>query len=92
MDRLDCFAESIGCLEHRTIHADRQPRLDLGQALGVGLDFVRGDRLAKRPRLRVGAIDLRLGRADQTSAFDRFRLLKSVNRQLTFGRLRNVGE
>ena len=92
VDRLDGFAESIGCLEHRAIHADRQLGLDLGLTLGVGLDVVRGHRLAKRPRLRVGAIDPRLGCADQTCALDRFRLLERVDGQRAFGRLRHAGE
>ena len=41
VDRLDRFAEPIRGLEHRAVHTDRQPGLDLGQALGVGLDLVR---------------------------------------------------
>ena len=98
VDRLDRFAEAIRGLEHRAVHADRQPGLDLGQALGVGLDFVRGDRLAKRPRLRVGAIDLRLGRAwpsaaaEQPRPLDRFWLLDRVDSQRALGRLRHAGE
>ena len=63
VDRLNRFAEPIRGLEHRAVHADRQLGLDLGLTLGVGLDVVRGHRLAKRPRLRVGAIDPRLGLA-----------------------------
>ena len=91
VDRLDRFAEPIRGLEHRAVHADRQLGLDLGQALGVGLDLVRGHRLAKRPRLRVGAIDLRLGcpwpsgAADQPRPLDCRRLLDRVNCQCALG-------
>ncbi len=53
---------------------------------------MRGDGLAKRPRLRVGAIDLRLEGVDQTSALNCFRLLERVDGQCALGRLRHAGE